>query len=163
MEIMASSPTPAPFSADVDRLTLDLNSAFNPLHPGCQVSFQVTGVKDGYVVLSVALPEGMTRAYVALLESLGGLFRCLDIKSRSAVSQVKAYDLAERTAVSDRATAFSKKVVALFDDFIAKGNTVLDSTKLTNRALKAESHPWATYEVVAMVLRKAGKFRKKRG
>jgi adenine/guanine phosphoribosyltransferase-like PRPP-binding protein len=91
------------------------------------------------------------------------LFRCLDIKSRSAVSQVKAYDLAERTAVSDRATAFSKKVVALFDDFIAKGNTVLDSTKLTNRALKAESHPWATYEVVAMVLRKAGKFRKKRG
>ena len=162
-KIVTVSPTPpVPFSADVDRLLFDLNSAFNPLHPGCQVDFHVSGVKDGFVFLSVALPEGMTRAYVTLLESLNGLFRCLDVKSRSASSQAKVYDTKEQEGTQQRKEAFTVKVVALFDGFTAAGCDHIEATKRTNRALKAESHPWATYEVVASVLRKAGKFRKRR-
>ena len=103
-EIMTTSPLPTvPFSVDVDRLLFDLNSAFNPLHPGCQVDFHVSAVKDGYVFLSVALPEGMTRAYVTLLESLNGLFRCMDVKSRSVSAQAKTIDPVQREAVEQRA------------------------------------------------------------
>lgn len=114
MKNVDTSPLPVvPFSADVDRLLFDLNSAFNPLHSGCQVDFHVSAVRDGYVHLSVALPEGMTRAYVTLLESLGGLFRCIDTKSRSASAQSKVYDTSQREAVTERAAAFSQKVGAL--------------------------------------------------
>jgi hypothetical protein len=64
--------------------------------------------------------------------------------------------------VARRQAEFSDKVCALFDDFRSQGHDVRESAKRTNFALKAKKHPWATYEVVADILRQAGRFRKDR-
>ena len=55
---------------------------------------------------------------------------------------------------------FLAKVCSLFDGFRAQGHDPKEATKRTNLALKAAKHPWATYEVIQGVLRKAGRFRK---
>ncbi|GFO63241.1 hypothetical protein GMPD_11600 [Geomonas paludis] len=55
---------------------------------------------------------------------------------------------------------FMVEVCTAFDGFIRQGCDPKEATKRTNFALKARKHPWATYEVVAGVLRKAGRFRK---
>lgn len=58
---------------------------------------------------------------------------------------------------------FAEKVCCLFDGFRRQGLDVKEATKRTNFALKAKNEPWATYEVVASVLRAAGRFRKQKG
>jgi len=71
---------------------------------------------------------------------------------------------ARRIAASDRAkreqALFEEKVFALFDGFREQGLDMKEATKRTNYALKEKKHPWATYEVIADVLRKSGRFRK---
>lgn len=161
-KVSVVSPLPAvSFTTDVDRLMFDLNTAFNPLHSGCQVEFQVSAVKDGYVFMSVALPEGMSRAYVALLESLGGLVRCIDIKSRSAAAQSKMHDLYAREDADSQLAAYKSNVVRRYEGYIADGCDPVEATKRTNASFKCEGHPWASFEVTKGILREAGKFRKR--
>jgi hypothetical protein len=64
--------------------------------------------------------------------------------------------------VEKRQVEFSAQVCALFDGFRSQGHDARESAKRTNFALKAKKHPWATYEVVADILRQAGRFRKDR-
>lgn len=162
-KVAVTSPIPAEFAvADINRLLFDLNSAFNPLHPGCQLAFQVSEVKDGYVHLSMALPEGMTRAYITLLESLNGLFRCMDIKSRSVAAQTKVHDLTVHEQNLKRVADFEAKVLDRYDRFITAGYDSADAIKRTNTALKNEGENMAYYEWVKSVIRKAGRLRKQR-
>lgn len=58
---------------------------------------------------------------------------------------------------------FRAEVFALFDGFRSKGHDAKESARLSNFALKGKSHPWATYEVIADILRKSGRFRRKKG
>lgn len=152
--------TPSP--VDMDRLLFDLNRTFNPLSRDFQLSFHVSGVQDGYVCLSVALPEGMTRAFVSLLESMQGLLRCVDIKSRAAAADGKIVDPAEKERRERFQADFQDEVCILFDGFISQGHETKEAVKLTNKALKVKNHPWATHETVSSVLRAAGRFRKVR-
>ncbi len=73
---------------------------------------------------------------------------------------------ARRQAISKRAERekadFDEKVLALFDGFRSQGLDAREAAKRTNFALKERNHPWATYEVIADVIRKAGRFRKER-
>ena len=55
---------------------------------------------------------------------------------------------------------FTAEVCSIYDGLRKQGLDPREATKRTNRALKAKSHPWATYEVIEGVLRKAGRFRK---
>jgi hypothetical protein len=64
--------------------------------------------------------------------------------------------------VAKRQAEFSVEVCALFDGFRKQGFDMRESTKRTNYALKEKNHPWATYEVIASVLRETGRFRKPR-
>lgn len=152
----------AGYVADVDRLLFDLNSAFNPVLPGCQVEFNVSAVKDGYVFMSLALPEGMTRAYVALLESLGAMVRCIDVKSRHVAAQSKVHDLSIEEQNRQRVDNFKARVVALYDRFISEGCDASEGIRRTNAQLKQEGEILANYEWVKAALREAGKFRKHR-
>lgn len=154
--------TVAPFAVDIDRLLYDLNSTFNPLGRNPSLSFQVSRVQDGCVFLSVALPEGMTRAFVSFLESMQGLIRCIDIKSRAAAAEGKIVDAAENERREDLQAAFREEVCSLFDGFISQGHESKEAVKLTNKALKGKNHPWANYEAVSSVLRAEGRFRKVR-
>jgi hypothetical protein len=161
----ASAAVPvAPFpSVDIERVLFDANSLFNPLHKDFMLDFHVSGVKDGYVYLSLAVPEGMTRVFVSLLESLTGLFRCINIKSRAASAVAKCVDPADALRRQDQQAEFRQLVCARFDEFISQGLSVKDAVKRTNSALKAQGNPWATYEVVQSIVRAAGRFRTKRG
>lgn len=152
--------TPSP--VDIDRLLYDLNRTFNPLSRDYQLSFHVSGVQDGCVCLSVMLPEGMTRAFVSLLESMQGLIRFIDIKSRAAAAEGKIVDTAERERRERFQAAFHDEVCSLFDGFISQGHESKEAVKLTNKALKVKNHPWANHETVSSVLRAAGRFRKVR-
>lgn len=57
---------------------------------------------------------------------------------------------------------FMAEVCLIFDRFRGQGHDAKEATKRTNFALKAKNHPWATYEVVEGVLRKAGRFRRQK-
>jgi hypothetical protein len=63
-------------------------------------------------------------------------------------------------AVSDLHKEFTEKVCSLFDDFRRQGYDAKESAKRVNFALKAKKHPWATYEVIAGIIRSTGRFRK---
>lgn len=65
-----------------------------------------------------------------------------------------------KTRTEQLQAEFHEKVCSLFDTFRAQGHDPKEATKRTNLALKAKNHPWATYEVIQGVLRKAGRFRK---
>jgi hypothetical protein len=68
----------------------------------------------------------------------------------------------DASLVEKRQLEFSAQVCALFDGFRSQGLDAREAVKRSNFALKEKKHPWATYEVVADVLRKAGRFRKDR-
>lgn len=59
-----------------------------------------------------------------------------------------------------RQDEFSLQVCAIFDEFRTQGLDAKEAAKRTNFKLKDHKHPWATYEVIADILRKAGRFRK---
>lgn len=150
----------SPFPLDIGRVINNVNSAFNPLHRDCVLDYNVAGVREGFVCLQIVLPEGMTRAFVSMLESMSGLFRCIDIKERSAASQEKTVE-PDRIAENKKAVAeFTETVCALFDTLISCGIPVNEAVKRTNMTLKAQGNVWSTYSVVMDTLRAAGRFRK---
>lgn len=65
--------------------------------------------------------------------------------------------------LAKRQEEFKIEVCALFDAFRSQGHDLRESIKRTNFALKAKQHPWATYEVVASVIRETGRLRKAKG
>lgn len=158
--VQKSTPPAPPFSVDIDRVLYDANSLFNPLHKDFLLDFHVSGARDGYVYLSIALPEGMTKVFVSLLESMHGFFRFIDNKARIAVAEAKSVDPGEVEKKRQAQEDFRKQVCSLYDGFVGQGYAVKEAVKMTNSALKAKSHPWATYETVASVLRGSGRFRK---
>lgn len=54
---------------------------------------------------------------------------------------------------------FREEVCTLFDSFLAQGVESKEAIKRVNLALKDKKHPWATFEVVAGVLRSQGRLR----
>jgi len=151
------SPSPLP---DIGRVLCDLNSSFNPLHRDFLLDFHVAGARDGFVCLSIVLPEGMTKVFVSMLESMTGFFRFIDIKSRAAESVARIHE-PERVQSTLKAQAeFSESVCALYDTLICEGIPSTEAIKRTNLTLKAKGEVWATYATVTEVLRKAGRLRK---
>ncbi|MBJ6750248.1 hypothetical protein [Geomonas anaerohicana] len=157
-----ASPSLAPQSviADIDRALSQLNTTFNPLHRDFAFDFHVSKARDGYVFLSIALPEGMTRFFIQFLESMHGFFRHMDIKARSAAASRKALDPSEIAKAEARLASFRERVCSTFDFLVGQGFDVKEAVSRTNSALKAENCPWASYETVQGVLRASGRFRK---
>ena len=79
----------------------------------------------------------------------------------SALRRVPAATI--RTRAEQLQDEFRAEVCALFDGFIAQGADLKSATRRTNFSLRAKKHPWATYDVIAKVLRDAGRFRKRKG
>ncbi len=161
---MNNRPTlPSPFPIDYGKVAHDVHRLLNPLHTDFALDYHVSEVRDGYVFLSFALPEGMTRTFVAFLESMAVFFRFVDVKARAASSQVKIHS-SEKITTSERLqAAFRDEVLSLYDGFIGQGLDPKDALKRTNSALKSQNNPWATYDIVQGVVRSSGRFRTKRG
>jgi hypothetical protein len=84
--------SPSLLALNLDRITHDLGTDFNPLHRDFCLSYKVIESRDGYTLVSFALPDGITRAFVQLLESMGGFLRSVDVKSRSSQAVAKLLD-----------------------------------------------------------------------
>jgi hypothetical protein len=153
---------PSSLKADIDRAVGEIHRSFNPLRQEFPLDFRVTDARDGYVCLSIVMPEGMTRVFVSLLQSLYGFFRQIDLKADYAGRINKPVDPAEVEKRNRYRDDYRKTVCSLFDKFIAQGHPSNEAVKLTNAALKKQKHPWATHDLVSLILRSEGRFRKKR-
>ena len=68
-------------------------TGFDPFHRDAFLDLKVTAAKDGYVLLSVALPEGMSRSFVAFLDAMHGLMRCANQSAVKALRDSAPVDL----------------------------------------------------------------------
>jgi hypothetical protein len=150
----------APFPVDVRRLVFDVAQTFNPLASGFSLDMRVSPARDGHVLLTVALPEGMTRVFMALLDSMHGLVQVIDSKSRASFAEARAVDLDELDKARRYSDAFRAEVCRLFDELVNRGESVKDAVKQVNRALKDAQHPWASVDLVARELRAAGRLKR---
>ena len=112
------------------------------------------------VPVSFVLRHLVLRFFASPLPDLRGTALGTSHKGRFA-SEEAAQRRSAAAARAERETAeFEKRVCALFDDFRGQGLDMKEAAKRTNFAMKEKKHPWATYEVIASVLRKAGRFRR---
>lgn len=158
----ASPALSVPFQVDVERMLFNLQHAFDPLHDDYDLDFHIQRVQGGHVVLSIALPEGMLKGFVALLQSLHGFFRFTEMKARVARCEDQAFApevVEQRRKNQDR---FQNEVCRIFDELIGQGLDAKEAVKGTNRALKAQNHPWASHATIQDVLRASGRFRSAR-
>ncbi|CAH2031255.1 hypothetical protein [Trichlorobacter ammonificans] len=149
------SPSPVEYGV----LLQDLAGVFNPLHPDCLIDFQVTSIRDGIAVFSVAMPEAMVRGFAAMLTSQAELFRFIEHKRRSVSARIKVHDLNEIAKREKFHSDNQRLIVETFDELVKQGASTNDAIKLTNRKLKDRGHPWACYNTVAEVVRSAGRLR----
>ena len=154
-----AGPSPALPAVDVRRLVGDISRTFNPLARDFELDTHVEQLPGGMVQVSVVLPQGMTRAFVALLESLTGFVRLVDHKSRCSAAEVKVIDPDEVENRRQAHETYRSQVCALFDGFTAEGCDRKEAVSRTNQAMKAKGHPWATLDLVSLTLRDAGRLR----
>ena len=122
----------APFPVNVGPLVGDIAQTFNPLGRDFALDYHVSRAHDGYVVVSVALPEGMTRAYMTLLESLTGFVRVIDLKA-----VITSYSIHYTKLYDDATLTTQMKSVG---EVMAIGRTFKESLQKALRSLEIGSH-----------------------
>ncbi len=160
---MVADPSPSSrLKADIDRTLREINRSFDPLKKDFPFDFHVTGAREGYVCLSVVMPDGMIRAFMTMLRSLHGFFRQIDIKAGHANSQSRTLDPQEVERRHQLQEDYRTEVCSLFDEFTRQGLPSNEAVKKTNAAMKKRNHPWATHDLITSALRSEGRFRKKK-
>jgi len=135
-------------------------SGFDPMHRDAFLDVKVTAARDGYVLLSVALPEGLTRGFVAFLNAMQGLMRCADQQAVRAIRDARPVDLQEVEQAQHRVESFQAVICSRFDELRQQGTSPAAAVKAINAEMKAQGHPWAAHHLVRNVLSSAGKFRR---
>jgi hypothetical protein len=138
-----------------------ISRGFDPLHREAFLDVKVTAAKDGYVLLTVALPEGMTRGFMTFLDAMHGLMRCADQQAARALREAAPLDVQAMQQVEQLKGAFRTTICTRFDELSRQGVTSSEAVKRINAELKADGHPWAGHEAVRSILSTAGRFRKK--
>jgi len=138
-----------------------ISRGFDPLHQDAFLDVKVTTAKDGYVLLTVALPEGMTRGFMTFLDAMHGLMRCADQQAIRALREAAPLDVQAMQQVEQRHAEFRTSICTRFDELMNQGVNGTEAVKRINAELKADGHPWAGHEAVRSILSTAGRFRKK--
>ncbi len=115
------------------------------------------------VPVSFVLRHLVLRFFASPLLNFGGLLWVLLPLAASLQKRPTSAALRRRCRAELEKTSFEKKVCTLFDDFRGIGLDTKEAAKRTNFALKDQKHPWASYEVIADIIRKSGRFRKQKG
>jgi len=149
-----------PLSIDIENVICDMNRLFNPLHKDFMLDYKVQASRDGYVLLTIALPDGMTKVFASMLESMSGFFHFMHIKTKSAKASAAAFEPSEILRREQFRKDFLEKVCGLFDGFIQEGHSDKEAIRLTNSAMKEQNHPWACYDTIMRFIRSTGRFRK---
>lgn len=150
-----------PLSIDIENVICDMNRLFNPLHKDFILDYKVQAARDGYVLLTIALPDGIIMVFASMLESMSGFFHFMHIKSKSAKASSAAFEPSEILRCEQFHNEFLEKVSVLFDGFVQDGYSDKESVRLTNSAMKEQNHPWACcYDTIMRLLCSTGRFRK---
>ena len=148
---------PALPAFDVHRANRAMQAAFNPAHRDHAFTFRISGTAEGMTFVTFAFPEGLARSLVTLVESLGGVLRSLDMKSRAAHAVVAAHEPAAEIRAEKRASELADAAVKLYDGFQRQGLDAKTALSRTNQALKASDFPWTSYETTRTILRRSGR------
>lgn len=111
------------------------------------------------VEVSFVIPHGLLKSFVQLMSSLEGFFKHVSFKTQLAKQLADAESPAEIERRANFRKDFDAEVLRVYDEFVAQGLESKEAVKATNKALKAQEHPWANHFLVHKVLSKAGKFR----
>jgi len=86
---------------------------------------------------------------------------CYDYSVRyfRVLTDTEKKDLQER---ADIIAAYEKRVVGLFDCFVAQGQPLHEATRSVSRALAKEGHPWCDYDLVRHVISATGRLRRRK-
>lgn len=150
----------SPLSVDIEQVVFDMNRIFNPLHKDFILDYKVQASRDGYVLLTIAMPDGMTRAFASMLESMSVFFKYMQNRikvDKSVSSDIDSKELLRRQMNRDE---FQDKVCQIFDSLLVQGHSTREAVRLTNVTLKEQDHPWACYDNVIQTLRSLGCLRK---
>ena len=164
--LLSGDPSPTrselgPFPVNFGRLVGEIAQTFNPLGKNYALDMHVSPARDGHVVVSVAMPEGLSQAFMALLNSLYGLVQGIDNRTRASFTQARVHDPERIEATRQYQAAFRDAVCTRFDALRQTGVPVSEAIKQVNAALKADGHPWASYDLVRSQLSSTGRLRKK--
>ena len=102
-------------------------SGFDTFSRDSFLDFEVTAAKDGYVLLSVAIPETMTRGFVSFLYSMHNLMRCAD---QQAVRELRPVYVQEVELAQKRNDDFRIKICSRFYELIRQGVLVSDAVMI---------------------------------
>lgn len=149
-----------PAKFDFKRVLGNVYKHLNPARSDFMLKYHMSEAKNGYVVVSFALPEGMANCFVGMFECMTGIMKGVEIKARSAFAQERAISLDETEKKKHRYEANKKLVCSVFDKYLKEGRTRNEAISLTNSTLKKKGHVWVTYEIVKDILRAERRFKK---
>ena len=152
-EMQANLPSPTRFQSRTGLGSL----GFDPLHRDAFLDLNVSHIQDDYVCLSVAIPADLVRGFVTFLESMGGLMKTADRYSKRVLREARPVDLDDQKAKEQYREHFEAQITNIFDQYVAQGTPARDAIKETNKAMKAQQHPWANYETIRQILSSRGK------
>ena len=132
---------------------------FHPSLPDDLLRFESAKCSNGFVALTITLPEGLLKSYLNILTSLTDFVRFLSLKAKIAQdikTSVSPHEVAKRQEFK---SSYIKQVCFVFDDFIKKGVPARKAISETNKALKNQGHVWADYYLTEHTLRQEGKLK----
>ncbi len=111
------------------------------------------------VQVTLTMPYGLLKSFSQLMESLQGFFKHVSYKTTLEKRKADYVEPAEVQKREYRVKEFEKEALRLYDALVALGETPKKAVSGANKALKDEEWPWASYDIVLGIVRKAGRFK----
>lgn len=146
------------YANNMSRLMSEITS-LDPYRGNSLLKLEITEYRDGWIFLSLALPEGLLKPFKRLLESLLGFFVFAAAKSGIAKSEKWEPTSEEIQQQKVNQESFIKAILSHYDNLIKRKIPYRKAVSGTNRAMKELGHVHANYDFIFETLQKAGRFK----
>lgn len=147
------------FERDIDLIILGLDTS--PAIDGIENSLdiKVVGYREGYALLTVAIPALMLNGFVGLLQGFQQSLKqsLFQLKYRKAES--KALDPTDIEERRNRILEHEEKVFSIFDDLLGKNISAKEAVKMTGKKLRDKKYPWSQQDQILDILRTSGRLK----
>lgn len=122
-----------------------------------QDSLSVVPVGDDQVQVVVTLPVEYLTQYTRLLDSLTGFIDVLKREDKLSRLRLKSANWELSKQAKKNLDQYHQRLVTAYDLYTAKGLTRNAAIKQISADLRAEQHPWSSFDLVRPSLIKAGR------
>ncbi len=130
-----------------------MNSRIHPLED----SLRVTHHGDGFVSVTVRLPESLLNAYAHFLEGLSEFFHAADRQAHiDWLTSQREKDARFRIEAEANLKEFHRLVLESFHRHNEPGRRRSEVIRRIAADLRAVNHPWRTDEIIRMTLAELG-------